>query len=140
MDRGEMKWRNPVYPYYFADPFVWKHHGRYYAVGTGPISESNTVGEADFTTYEVNGREMALPLLVSNDLVKWKLHGGALHVPSFARGAVFWAPEVAYNHGYFYLYYSVATQGLNHSLRVAVSDKPEGPYEDVGPLLPDSDD
>ena len=54
-----MNWTNPVYPYYFADPFVWKHEGRYYAVGTGPISESPAAGEADFTTYEVNGREMA---------------------------------------------------------------------------------
>ena len=84
-----MNWTNPVYPYYFADPFVWKHEGRYYGVGTGPISESPAAGEADFTTYTVNGREMAIPLLTSSDLVNWKLHGGALIVPTFAKGAVF---------------------------------------------------
>jgi GH43 family beta-xylosidase len=135
-----MRWKNPVYQYYFADPFVWKHGGRYYAVGTGPISESPAAGEADFTTYELNGREMAIPLLISDDLVHWKLHGGALVVPPFAKGAIFWAPEVAYHNGRFYLYFSFATQGLNHSLRVAVSENPTGPYEDAGPLLPETDD
>ena len=119
-----MRWKNPVYPYYFADPFVWKHGDRYYAVGTGPISESPSAGEQDFTTYQVDGREMAIPLLTSNDLVNWKLHGGALIVPDFAKGAVFWAPEVAFHEGRFYLYYSCATEGLNHSLRVAMSDSP----------------
>ena len=32
-----MQYRNPVYPEYFADPFVWKHDGIYYAVGTGVV-------------------------------------------------------------------------------------------------------
>jgi hypothetical protein len=30
------RYANPVYPSYFADPFAWKHGGRYYAIGTGP--------------------------------------------------------------------------------------------------------
>jgi beta-xylosidase len=133
-----MRWSNPVYPFYFADPFVWKHEGRYFAVGTGPIAESSSAGEAEFTTREINGREMAIPLLVSNDLVNWKLHGGAYLVPPFAQRAVFWAPEVAYHNGLFYLYYSYATEGLNHALRVAVSEQPTGPFEDAGALLPEN--
>jgi beta-xylosidase len=135
-----MKWQNPVYPYAFADPFVWKHEGRYFAVGTGPIAESASAAEHEFSTREINGREMAIPLLTSNDMVHWKLAGGALVVPPFARGAVFWAPEVAYSEGRFYLYYSFATEPLHHSLRVAVSSNPAGPYEDAGPLLPETDD
>jgi beta-xylosidase len=134
-----MRWKNPVYPFYFADPFVWKHDGRYYAVGTGPISESPSAGEAEFTNAQINGREMAIPLLVSDDLVNWKLHGGAYVVPRFLKKAVFWAPETAYHDGRFYLYFSCATEGLNHSLRVAVSDSPTGPYEDAGLLLPEND-
>jgi beta-xylosidase len=137
---GGVNYKNPVYPYYFADPFVWKHKGRYYAVGTGPISEKPSAGESDFTTYKINGVEMAIPLLVSNNLVNWKLEGGALIVPPAAAGAVFWAPEVAYDGTRFYLYYSFATGGLHHQLRVASSAKPEGPYTEVGPLLPESDD
>ena len=134
-----MRWKNPVYPYYFADPFVWRHDGQYFAVGTGPISESPAAGEADFTTYLVGGREMAIPLLTSDDLVHWELQGGALLVPDFARGAVFWAPEVAHSNGRFYLYYSYAKAELSHELRVAISDNPAGPYEDAGPLLHQSD-
>lgn len=134
-----MRWKNPVYPFYFADPFVWECQGGYYAVGTGPISQTPVAGEADFTTYRVNGRGMAIPLLGSDDLVNWKLQGGAYRVPPFAKGAVFWAPEVAQYEGRFYLYFSYSTSGLNHSLRVAVSDAPEGPYEDAGALLPEND-
>lgn len=135
-----MRYKNPVYPCYFADPFVWKHRGRYYAVGTGPISEQASAGEGDFTTYKVGGKEMAIPLLVSSDLVNWKLHGGALEVPSFAVGAVFWAPEVAFDGNAFYLYYSFATEGLNHQIRVAASDKPEGPYKDAGGIMSQGED
>jgi beta-xylosidase len=83
---------------------------------------------------------MAIPLLVSDDLIHWRLHGGALVVPSFAHGAVFWAPEVAHANGRFYLYYSYATEGLCHALRVAVSESPLGPYVDAGALLPETDD
>jgi beta-xylosidase len=134
-----MRWKNPVYPFYFADPFVWKHDARYYAVGTGPISQSLTAAEAELTTARINGREMAIPLLVSDDLVNWRLEGGAYPVPESLKNAVFWAPETAYHNGRFYLYFSCATEGLNHSLRVAVSDRPTGPYEDAGLLLPEND-
>ena len=43
-----LTYRNPVYPHYFADPFVWKHGGEYFAVGTGPVGEKELVGETDF--------------------------------------------------------------------------------------------
>src|SRR6185369_2769665 len=65
--------------------------------------------------------------------------GGALKVPPWASGADFWAPEVAYNHGLFYLYYSVATEGLNHQLRVAISRTPTGPYDDQEALMKNPD-
>src|SRR5687768_9317150 len=83
---------------------------------------------------------MAIPLLASENLVDWDLHGGAYVVPSFAKGAVFWAPEVAFHEGLFYLYFSFATQGLNHELRVAVSEKSTGPFEDAGALLASTED
>ncbi|MGV3774959.1 MAG: glycoside hydrolase family 43 protein, partial [Verrucomicrobiales bacterium] len=137
--KTELRYQNPVYPYYFADPFVWKHEGKYYAVGTGPIAEQEASGEGDFTTYMVGGKEMAIPLLVSNDLVHWKLHGGAYEVPEFAHGAVFWAPEVAFHDGVFYLYFSFAKEDLKHQLRVAASRSPSGPFVDAGALLPPTD-
>jgi GH43 family beta-xylosidase len=128
-------YQNPVYPYYFADPFVWKYRGIYYAVGTGPIAPLENPQEEDFTTSEVNGKHMVFPLLTSVDLVSWELIGGALEAPRFLHGGVFWAPEVAYHDGWFYLYYSVATEGLKHKLRVAKSSSPRGPFQDVQALM-----
>lgn len=109
-------YHNPVYPDYFADPFVWKHQGVYYAVGTGPVT---------------GAKDRAFPLLRSENFVDWKFCHGALRVPEFAQGGEFWAPEVAFDGQAFFLYYSVATAGLNHQLRVARSASPEGPYEDA---------
>jgi GH43 family beta-xylosidase len=129
---------NPVYPFYFADPFVWKFEGVYYAVGTGPVIPKIHAGESEMTSYRTHGEELAFPILRSADLVNWSSLGGALHVPDWARGAAFWAPEVAVQSGKFFLYYSVATEGLHHQLRVASSSRPEGPYEDLGLLMPDA--
>ncbi|MBW4619885.1 MAG: glycoside hydrolase family 43 protein [Cyanosarcina radialis HA8281-LM2] len=120
---------NPVYPDYFADPFVWQYQGVYYAIGTGP---AEAVGQAD----EIQQRQV-FPLLQSGDLVDWQLAGNALVRPDRALGDNFWAPEVAYRDGTFYLYYSVGHEDKNHQLRVATSDEPLGPYEDAGEPLVD---
>ena len=118
----------PVYDDYFADPFVWKHGGLYYAVGTGP---AEAAGTAD--------APRAVPLLRSSDLRRWKFVHHALVHPGAALGGEIWAPAVAFGEdGRFYLYYSIGqcSAGQPHHLRVAVSDGPEGPYVDTGaPLL-----
>ncbi len=128
--------QNPVFNRYFADPFVWKYEGKYYAVGTGPLGTvQDIVTELDMSSKKIDGVDCAIPLLTSDDLANWKFQGGALRVrPKFVGGA-FWAPEVAYDGENFYLYYSTATLGLLHQLRVAKSKTPEGPYEDVGMLI-----
>jgi beta-xylosidase len=115
---------NPVYSGYFADPFVWQHEGVYYAIGTGAAEAE---GESTVQVF---------PLLRSEDFVTWELTGKALQRPDAALGDNFWAPEVAYCDGIFYLYYSVGHGDQHHQLRVATSDRPLGPYEDIGsPLL-----
>ena len=113
--------RNPVYPEYFADPFVWRYKGVYYAVGTG-----RTSGPRRF------------PLLRSKDLLNWESLGHALIPVSPELGNDYWAPEVAYDDGTFYLYYSVGHGDKGHHLRVAASDRPEGPYQDCGCRISDS--
>ncbi|MBD2102359.1 glycoside hydrolase family 43 protein [Leptolyngbya sp. FACHB-261] len=123
---------NPVYPGYFADPFVWQHEGIYYAIGTGP---AEAAGEVDKST-----QQLVFPLLRSTDFINWHSAGKALRRPDPALGDNFWAPEIAYSAGKFYLYYSVGHEDKRHQLRVAISENPLGPYEDLGePLLdPDS--
>jgi GH43 family beta-xylosidase len=111
---------NPVYPDTMADPFVLRHEGVYYAYGTGPAA--------------ADGKRF--PVLRSTDLVEWQPLGHALVSPG---GHDFWAPEVAFHDGRFYMYYSA--QGIDeqdHHLRVAVSEYPAGPFIDTGrQLVPD---
>lgn len=113
---------NPIYPGYFADPFVLRHAGVFYAYGTGH-------------GMEPDGRHF--PVLRSDDFVTWRYVGGALLPPTSEAGEPFtayWAPEVAERDDRFYIYYSAACQGRDetHRLRVAVADRPEGPFEDAG--------
>jgi beta-xylosidase len=125
---GKRTYTNPVYKGYFADPFVWEHEGVYYAIGTGAAEAEGEVDEI--------GERRVFPLLRSDDFVNWHFAGNALLRPDSALGDNFWAPEVAYCDGRFYLYYSVGHEDKNHQLRVAISDRPLGPYQDLGePVL-----
>jgi GH43 family beta-xylosidase len=117
-------YQNPVFPDVFADPFVLRHEGVYYAYGTAP-------GGPD-------GRQV--PVLRSTDLVAWEAAGHALVPPAgmdAAQGYHFWAPEVAFHEGRFYMYYSCgnAPEGTDQKLRVAVADDPAGPFLDAGKIL-----
>jgi beta-xylosidase len=116
---------NPVYPDYFADPFVWKHEGVYYAIGTGAHEAAGEVGDTIF------------PLLRSLDFAHWEAAGNALVRPPAELGHSFWAPEVTYHDGRFYLYYSVGHEDKDHQLRVAIAHNPLGPYIDSGNALID---
>ncbi|SPE59043.1 Glycoside hydrolase family 43 [Verrucomicrobia bacterium] len=116
---------NPVYGSYFADPFVWKCQDVYYAIGTGALEAlGQTVGKI-------------FPVLQSTDFFQWQFASSAMHRPDPSLGTHFWAPEVAVHEGTFYLYYSVGQGDKNHQLRVAASDSPQGPYEDLGSSLLD---
>ncbi len=125
---------NPVFPDYFADPFVLQHAGGYYAFGTAP---------------RTCPRERAIPVLYSDDLAHWTALGGALEllpecldVPLFDRRH-YWAPEVVERRGTFWMFYSCSAgrcdrDGLcvgSQRLRLATSKRPEGPFRDVGALF-----
>jgi GH43 family beta-xylosidase len=133
---------NPVYKGYFADPFVWEYQGVYYAIGTGAAEAEGQVDEiADAVQGDRStGNLCVFPLLKSDDFLNWHFAGNALLRPDPALGNNFWAPEVAYCDGKFYLYYSVGHEDQNHQLRVATSDRPLGPYQDVGRSLLDLSD
>ncbi len=118
---------NPVYTGAMPDPFVLRHRGVYYAFGT-------TGGERkrDGRVYTV---------LRSTNLVDWQELGGALVAPSADTAYQYWAPEVAYHGGTFYLYYSMGgKEEEKFELRVATSRRPEGPYKDAGAKLLDCED
>lgn len=122
-----LHYTNPVYPEYFADPFAWRHDGVYYAIGTGAPQAG--------TSPSLEDEERVFPILISENFVDWRPAGNALIRPDRSLGDDFWAPEVAFADGKFYLYYSVGHGDKGHHLRVAVSDAPAGPYRDHGVLL-----
>jgi GH43 family beta-xylosidase len=121
----QIKYQNPVWSGEFADPFVLKTAGGYYAYGTSSVARS------------MAGGSKAFPVLHSANLTDWQLIAGVIDaLPGFD----YWAPAVAERDGKFFLYYSAGESADNstHRLRVAVASKPEGPFEDAGMLLPDA--
>src|ERR1700755_2940412 len=97
--------QNTVYPEYFADPFVWQHDGVYYAVGTGVIEAHSEVGHGIASALTVAGDPGVFLVLRSADLQSWTPIGSALKTLHPDYGDAYWAPEVAYANGKFYLYY-----------------------------------
>ncbi|HJS51837.1 MAG TPA: glycoside hydrolase family 43 protein [Pyrinomonadaceae bacterium] len=113
---GALSYTNPVYPRSFPDPFVLKFCGEYFAFCTGFAGDGNVFG-----------------VLLSTDLVNWHECGGAMK-PLESSPPLYWAPEVTYDNGKFYLYYSAGNEILME-LRVAVSERPDGGYIDCGRRL-----
>lgn len=116
-----IQYQNPVWPDYFADPFVLRWEGMYYAYGT---------------SAQLDNHGRVFPVLRSADLVTWEHVGGALEAGDHD-GIDFWAPEVAVHNRTFYLYYSSAggAGDETHRLRVATAKHPAGPFRDTGRLL-----
>ncbi len=119
--------RLPVYDRYFADPFVWRAGDVYFAVGTGDV-DSRTV----------DGRPGVFQLLTSADLTTWRPVAAAMERLEPEFGTDYWAPEVAFAEGRYWMYYSVGWADRSHHLRVASSDQPEGPFLDTGTALTDT--
>ena len=112
----------PLWDGYCADPFVVQgEDGRYVMYGTTPRPLPG-------------GR--AFQVLVSDDLVTWEDAGGALVVEQpRGEGVEFWAPEVAFADGRWWMYYSRGLGDAGHRIRVAVADRATGPFEDTGDVL-----
>jgi GH43 family beta-xylosidase len=112
-----MEYRNPVYPENFPDPFVLKYRGVYWAYATGIWRDGRCFG-----------------ILRSSNLVSWEEIGGAME-PLPEGWPHYWAPEVMYENGRFYLYYSAGDELNTMHIRVAVSQSPAGPFVDSGRAL-----
>jgi len=122
---GQSSYSNPVYNADFADPTVIRgHDGLFYAYAT-----NTSVGSAFYH----------IQVARSSDLVHWKVIGDALPVkPSWA-DRDFWAPHVLYDkvRQLYYMYYSGESPDakIGKCIGAAISENPEGPFEDVGKPL-----
>jgi beta-xylosidase len=110
---------NPVYDGYFADPFVLRVDDRYFAYGTNDTDRT----------------DKAFEILESLDLVHWRSIGRALEPVDGLDVRDHWAPEVAERDGTFYMYFSAGVQDRQHRIRLAVADRPEGPFRYEGIVL-----
>ena len=91
-----------------ADPFILLDGDTSYAYGTN---------DPDGIAY-----------WTSSDLRGWvKGNGLALHKTNTTEQQWFWAPEVYFKNGQYYMYYSA-----NEHLFVATSSSPRGPFKQVG--------
>lgn len=125
-----LSWKNPVWPGYFADPFVLRWRGEYFAYGTAAVAQLQDDGSA-----------LVFSILRSADLIAWEPAGFAFRAAAGESNWAFWAPEVAEHNGRFFLYYSSAPPGADdrQRLRVATADHPAGPFVDQGAVLPEAE-
>lgn len=134
------------YPFYFGtaktsefapagghDPCVIKdpNTGIFYAYST----DTNMGG---------TGMKMGIQIRKSSDLIHWEYVGVALSKEAIAQArdngedaqpaTSFWAPDIEYVDGEYRLYYSVtkAFGSAESCIWLAVSDNPEGPFENRG--------
>lgn len=105
-----------------ADPYVLRHEGRYYLYCSAGL------------------REKGIRVYRSTNLVDWgepvgAVQGYALHAKDVWGERNFWAPEVYFLGGRFYMFFTVQER-----LAVAVSDSPLGPFtqQDKKPMHPDT--
>ena len=93
------------------------------------------IGDTYWASATTSNWMPAYPLLKSKDLLSWETTGTIFPtLPSWA-DYYFWAPEMTYENGKVYVYYTAHKKGGNLCVAVASADRPEGPYKDHGPLI-----
>ena len=110
---------NPILPGDYPDPSIVRVGSNYWASATssewGPL----------------------FPIFQSRDLVNWQLVGHVFpHKPKWS-SQNYWAPEISYHKGKFYVYYvgRKDVKGGMLSISVATAENPAGPWTDHGPLI-----
>ncbi|WP_242974043.1 glycoside hydrolase 43 family protein [Anaerocolumna aminovalerica] len=99
-DLGDGSFRNPILFADYSDPDVIR------------------VGDTYYMTASSFNYTPGLPLLISKDLVNWKLKNYAVENinydtyknPAHAKGI--WAPAIRFHHNKFYIYYGMPDEGI----------------------------
>lgn len=125
-DTGGNTYQNPVYDHDFPDPNLVKAaDGYFYAYSTN----------IDWREEGLGG-PYTIPVLRSKDLVHWTFVRDAFEKkPTWKKGGI-WAPDVTYYQHRYLLFYSFSLWGdPDPAIGLAVSNKPEGPFTDLGQLF-----
>lgn len=109
------------------DPFVVLHDNKYYMYGTR--------GNESWTD-----KATGLDAYVSDDLENWtEIKDVFIPPENFWATKNFWAPEVHFYKGSFYMFVSFYSEGKMRGTQILKSEKAEGPFilHSDGPVTPD---
>ncbi|MCF0052611.1 family 43 glycosylhydrolase [Dyadobacter sp. LJ53] len=93
------------------------------------------VGDTYYTTATSSNWAPAFPIMKSKDLINWEQTGSIFPDLTAWADFYYWAPELTYDNGKVYVYYTAHKKGGNLCVGVASADSPEGPFRDHGPLV-----
>ncbi len=120
-DTVPVTYRNPVIRYSLPDPsLIQDKDGYFYLYATEDIRN--------------------VPIHRSRDLVNWEFVGTAFtdHTrPTFEPKGGIWAPDISIIGNKYVLHYSMSVWGgeMTCGIGVAVADRPEGPFKDLGMMF-----
>ncbi len=122
----EGTYKNPVINKNCPDPTVIKAEDDYFYVYSTQNNLPNN------TQY--------IPIHKSKDLVNWDYVGNVFdssNHPTWVSNSRLWAPDINYINGKYVLYYALGVWDgtYDSAIGVAIADKPEGPFSDLGKLL-----
>lgn len=119
-----LHYQNPVFEPVLADPTIIQDGNYFYAYGT----EDN---------WGEEGGYHLVPVIRSTDLVNWELIGNSMsEKPIWKERGGIWAPDVTKVGDQYYMYYSFSTWGdPNPGIGLAISNTPQGPFVDQGPVF-----
>lgn len=93
-----------------------------------------------FYAYSTRSALATLPVYRSKDMVNWEFVGDGFAgsvAPQWSPGGSLWAPDVNRIDGHYVLYYAMGHWGdlVRSASGVAVSDSPDGPFQDLGMIV-----
>lgn len=93
--------------------------------GTNPDPSVVKVGDTYWASATSSNWLPAFPLLYSNDLVNWKQKGYIFNkLPDWA-DYYFWAPEITYDKGKVYVYYTAHKKMADYALVLPAQTNPK---------------
>lgn len=112
------------------DPFIVPYDGKYYMYGTRGLN--------CWTGEKING--MGFDVYVSEDLENWSAPAAVFEADDNFWGTHnFWAPEVHYYNGRFYMFASFKSADRNRGTQILISDTPDGTFAPLtdAPITPE---
>ncbi len=103
--------------------------------GDHPDPSVTKIGDTYWAAGTTSNWFPIFPIYQSKDLVHWQLSNHVFEKTPAWADYYFWAPEIVYDSGRVYLYYSAHKRNGSLCVAVASADSPEGPYTDHGPLV-----